>query len=250
VWTPDFADLSVSIDHFDFEILGEVTQLGASNIVGRCYSSEFFGSDPICDQFERDSGDQRIVEVRDSFINIASQINKGYDVALKYSVDVDGGALRFDTQHTFQTDAEQGLFEDTVIDTNGEFGDPKHTATYNVSFDKNDWSLNWNVNYIGAVTNEQSYFNRTGANTVTTRGRTVDVVLRSDSVMYHSFSYTRDWSDTGLTTVIGVANAFDEAPPRVTTLNLGELNTEGNSAFYSQYDWLGRRFFVNATYNF
>lgn len=250
VWTPDFADLSVSVDHFDFEILGEVTQLGASNIVGRCYSSEFFGSDPICDQFERDSGDQRIVEVRDSFINIASQINKGYDIALKYSVDVDGGALHFDTQHTFQTDAEQGLFEDTVIDTNGEFGDPKHVATYNLSFEKNDWSLNWNVNYVGAVSNEQSYFDRTGANTVTTRGRTVDVVLRSDSVMYHAFSYTRDWSDTGLTTVFGVANAFNEAPPRVTTLNLGELDTEGNSAFYSQYDWLGRRFFLNASYNF
>ena len=250
IWTPDFADLSISIDRFDFEILGEVTQLGAGNIVGRCYSSDFFGTDPICDQFERDPGDQRIVEVRDSFINIASQINTGYDIALRYTVDVDGGSFRFDTQHTFQDEAKQALFEDTVIDTNGEFGDPKHVASYNLSFDKNDWSLNWNINYVGAVSNEQSYFDRRGVNTATTRGRTVDVVLKSDSVMYHSFSFSYTLADVGLETVFGVANAFDEAPPRVTTLNLGELSTEGNSAFYSQYDWLGRRFFINASYTF
>ena len=103
---------------------------------------------------------------------------------------------------------------------------------------------------MGAVSNEQSYFDRRGVSTATTRGRTLDVVLKSDSVMYHSFSFSYTLVDVGLETVFGVANSFDEAPPRVTTLNLGELSTEGNSAFYSQYDWLGRRFFINASYTF
>lgn len=250
VWTPDFADLSVSLDRFDFEILGEVTQLGAANILGRCYSSEFFGNDPLCNQFDRDPGDQRIVEVRDSFINIASQTNKGFDFALNYTMQVAGGDLRFDTQHTFQTEAKQALFEDTVIDTNGEFGDPKHVATYNFAYSKDNWRLNWNVNYIGSVSNNQSYFDRRGVDTATSRGQVVDVVLSSESVMYHSFSYTYDFADEGLNAVVGIANAFDQAPPRVTTLNLGEVSAEGNSAFYSQYDWLGRRLFVNVSYNF
>jgi iron complex outermembrane receptor protein len=47
-----------------------------------------------------------------------------------------------------------------------------------------------------------------------------------------------------------MSNAFDQKPPNVTTLNLGELNTAGVSAFYSQYDWLGRRFFLNLTKSF
>lgn len=250
IWTPDFADLSISIDRFDFEILDEVTQLAASTILGRCYSSEFFDTDPLCDQFDRDSTDQRIDEVRASFINIASQTNTGYDIALRYTVDVDGGSFRFDTQHTFQDESQQSLFEDTVINTNGEFGDPKHVASYNMSFDKNDWSVNWNINYVGAVSNEARYLRENGTTTASYRGATIDLVLRSDSVLYHAFSYTRDWSDTGLTTVFGVANAFDEAPPRVSSINGGLLSTEGNSSFYSQYDWLGRRFFLNASYTF
>ena len=250
IWTPDFADLSVSIDHFDFEIIGEVTQLGGSNILNQCYSSEFFATDPLCNQFDRNPIDQRVETIRDSFINIASQNNKGYDIALRYSVDVDGGSFLFDTQHTFQEESSRELFAGTLTDTNGEFGDPKHVASYNMSFNKNDWSLNWNINYVGAVSNEQSYFDDRGITDTSIEGTSYDIVLRSDSVMYHSFSFTYELTDMGLTTVFGVANAFNVAPPRVTTLNFGEISNQGNSAFYSQYDWLGRRFFLNASYTF
>jgi len=250
IWTPDFADLSVSIDHFDFEIIGEVTQLGGSNILNQCYSSEFFATDPLCNQFDRNPIDQRVETIRDSFINIASQNNKGYDIALRYSVDVDGGSFLFDTQHTFQEESSRELFAGTLTDTNCEFGDPKHVASYNMSFNKNDWSLNWNINYVGAVSNEQSYFDDRGITDTVIEGTSYDIVLRSDSVMYHSFSFTYELTDMGLTTVFGVANAFNVAPPRVTTLNFGEISNQGNSAFYSQYDWLGRRFFLNASYTF
>ena len=257
VWTPEFADLSISIDHFDFDIKDEVTVLGGANIVYQCYNSEFFGSDPLCDQFDRNATDQRIDTIRDQYINIASQINSGYDVALRYSVDVDGGTFRFETQHTFQEESSRALFVDNSLDTNGEFGDPKHVASYNLSYDKNDWSLNWNINYVGAVSNMPSYERNNGVTDWTTQiehgsleTESFDIVLSSDSVMYHAFSFTYDLADAGLTTTVGVANAFDEAPPRVTTLNFGEINSMGNSAFYSQYDWLGRRFFLNASYTF
>jgi len=43
---------------------------------------------------------------------------------------------------------------------------------------------------------------------------------------------------------LGVSNIFDEHPPAVTS-GTGEYNRMGNSAFYSQYDWVGRRAFVN-----
>jgi iron complex outermembrane receptor protein len=252
IWTPDFADLSVSIDYFNIEISDEVTKLGANNIVSLCYDSEFFETDPLCDQFERDPQDgfDGIVEIRDQFINIASQINKGYDIALSYSVDTEYGQLIFDMQHTFQKEAKQALFDDNIIDNNGEFGEPAHVATYNLAIEKDNWSFNWNINYVGAVSNDQAYFDRVGKSTTTYRGDQYDVVIASDSVMYHAFSAAYEWDDSGLTTIFGVANAFDEKPPRVTTTNLGEIDTEGNSAFYSQYDWRGRRIFINASYDF
>lgn len=254
VWTPEFADLSVSVDYFDIEINDEVTQLGANQILTKCYESEFFPTDPLCDLFERDEDPntafQGVLEVRDQFINIATQINKGYDVALSYKVETEFGQLRFDTQHTFQTEAKQALFVDTIEDTNGELGDPKHVANYNLALSNDDWVFNWNINYIGGVSNNQAYFDRVGKSTATYRGEQYDIVIASESVMYHAFSLTYDWGDSGLNTIIGVANAFDKKPPRLTTLNLGEVQTQGNSAFYSQYDWYGRRFFVNVSYDF
>jgi iron complex outermembrane receptor protein len=96
------------------------------------------------------------------------------------------------------------------------------------------------------VSNVKSF----GGNTATYRGEEVRVVLDADSVMYHAFSVTRYFDDLGITAVLGIANAFDEEPPQVTTLNLGEINSEGRSAFYSQYDWLGRRFYANLIWNF
>ena len=193
---------------------------------------------------------QGIVSVQDQYINIASQINKGYDVALSYSVDTSYGNLRFDTQHTFQLESKEAFFADTVIDTNGEFGDPKHVATYNLALQNDNWVFNWNINYIGGVSNREAYEERVGKSTATYRGEQYDVVIASDSVMYHAFSVIYDWKDQGLKTAFGVANAFDKQPPQVTTLNLGELNTQGRSAFYSQYDWLGRRVFLNLSYDF
>lgn len=49
--------------------------------------------------------------------------------------------------------------------------------------------------------------------------------------------------------ILGASNVLDEEPPQVTTLG-GPLNTAGRSAFYSQYDWLGRRYFGNLTWSF
>jgi iron complex outermembrane recepter protein len=251
VWQPEFADLSLSVDYFDFLIEDEVTQLGASTIVRECYDSDNFATEPLCNQFDRNATDGRIELIRDSFINVATQSNKGYDVNITYRTDTDYGQLILSTQHTFQTESEERLFEDSDIeDTNGEFGNPKHVGNFNAILQRDDWTFNWNVRYIGEVSNYLSYGNDEEERfDATYRGEEVRVVLDADAVFYHAFSVNKEF-DEGLSATFGVANAFDQKPPRVTTLNLGELNTSGNSAFYSQYDWLGRRFFLNLSYDF
>ncbi|MDZ7645504.1 MAG: hypothetical protein U5K76_15580 [Woeseiaceae bacterium] len=56
--------------------------------------------------------------------------------------------------------------------------------------------------------------------------------------------------ENGVTVLGGVANAFDEEPPQLTRVASGnEYSMVGNSLLVSQYDPLGRRFFLNVTYS-
>jgi len=248
VWQPQFADLSVSVDYFDIEVNDEVDQLGADQIILNCYDSEFFPNEPLCGLFERVAFDQRIDNVRDSFINIASQTNRGWDFSARYRTDLPWGSLTFETQHTFQEEDERALFAETVEDLNGLLGDPDWVGRMDVTFDRGPWSYFWGANFVGSSSNHDFF----GGNTATYRGDTVRVVLKTDTVVYHAASVRRVFEDIGLDVRLGVSNVFDESPPRVTTLNLAGAQVEsiGNSAFYSQYDWLGRRFFLNLTKTF
>ena len=249
VWRPSFADLSLSVDYFDITVNNEVSQLGAQQIVTGCYNSLFYPSDPLCNLFNRipqnatnnATNAYAIDRVHDSYINIANQKNRGYDIEMAYGFRLGPGKLSITSQHTFQIYDTSALFVSTVTDTNGQFGDPKHVGNLNFTYETGPWEYYYGIEYIGPVSNVAHH----GGDTALYWGSTVHVVLKADAVTYHALSLTREFKAAGLKATLGVANMFNKNPPQVTTLNLGELNTQGNSAFYSQYDWLGRRFFLN-----
>jgi len=99
---------------------------------------------------------------------------------------------------------------------------------------------------IGEASNHDTY----GGDMASYRGTPVRVVLEAPSVMYHNLSVTRAFPDQKMVARFGVNNVMGKKPPRLTTLNLGQVNTEGNSAFYSQYNWVGRAFFLNVSKDF
>ena len=101
----------------------------------------------------------------------------------------------------------------------------------------------WGMDVIGKVSDHERF----GGDETTRRGVPVRIVLGSDAVQYHDFSVTKAF-DNGVTIVSGVSNAFDQAPPNVTTLNFGLVQSLGTAAFYSQYDMIGRRWFLNLRY--
>ena len=216
--------------------------MSASQVVAGCYLSDAFSTEPLCDQFNRDPTTGSIADIYATYINIAGQKNRGWDLRLQYRSEIPLGELVFDTQHTFQIEDSYRLYTDSIeINTNGEMGDPKWTGQVSTRLLRGDWEYNWSVNIIGDADNYDSY----QGNTATYRGETVRVVLGSGKVLYHTLSASYNLQDYETTIRFGVTNATDEAPPRVTTLGLGELSTQGNSAFYSQYNWPGRAFFLN-----
>ncbi|MDZ7645560.1 MAG: TonB-dependent receptor [Woeseiaceae bacterium] len=251
VWQPAFADLSMSVDYFDIEVTDEVDVIGARNIVVGCYDSEFFPNEPLCDLFDRNSPTDplpnAITEIRDSYINIARQHDRGVDIALRYTTEIPWGSLTIDTQHTLQLEDTVALFDATEEDKAGEAGHPDWVGNMNVTLTRDLWSFFWGVNYIGSTSNYESF----GLSEVEYYdGSTVNIDLSAEATMYHSLSVTREF-ESGYTARLGVSNVLDEEPPRMTSYGTGsEVDVLGQVVFYSQYDWFGRRYFLNVSKDF
>ena len=167
------------------------------------YYSENYPNEPLCDQFERDPVDGKVDNINDSYLNIASQINRGWDLAIRYSTEVKWGELVFDTQHTFQIeDALQLRTDSTATDYNGRMGDPKWTGNASLQLINNDWTYYWGVQMIGEASNHRTY----GGDMASYRGTPVRVVLEAPTVMYHNLSVTRAFPDQKMVARFGVNN--------------------------------------------
>jgi iron complex outermembrane receptor protein len=254
IWQPGFADLSVSFDYFNINVKDEVDQLGAEVIVDECYKSPFgFASgatEPLCNLFDRSSANFGIDNIIDNFLNIAEQSNRGFDYAVRYNTEVGTlGSLGIDLQATRQLEDTRAVFAETEEELNGLIGDPEWVGTFNISLYRGPLFVNYSGNYIGSsdTTDELP-----GNGTIQYFGVTYDAEMSTDSVVYHNFSVGYEWEEQGLTALLGVANLTGEDPPQVTTEGGTdeEINYIGNSAFYSQYDWFGRRFYLNLTLSF
>ncbi len=254
VWAPDWVDFRFSIDYFEFDIDDQIAQLGAANILSGCYNSEDFANEPLCALFERDRSSVGgatpsflVTNVTNNYINIASQVNKGVDIQAEYSRDFSMGTLTLQTEHTIQTEDELQLQPTSVpLDLNGLVGEPEWVGELSATFETGPWSLYWGMEYISETSNVEEYQRINGVTDIAINflGETVGVDLKTEPIIYHDISVSRELP-AGIDLTIGIANVFDEHPPAVTTLNLGQFNTVGTSPFVSNYDWLGRRGFIS-----
>jgi len=241
IWTPKFADLQVAVDYFDIDVKNEVTQLGAPTIVKECYKSLSFPTDKLCGLFTRDPGSHLITQITDNYINIAEQINRGIDLTVRYGVNLPWDVrMTTELQSTWQLKDTEAKFADNIVDQNGFVGDPDWTGQLNLTFAKGDWTGFWGVDMIGKSSDAETEPSQNAAGTLFYK-------VHTEFTAYHNVSLSRQfegWSITG-----GVSNLFDEHPPAI-TLNQGKYKTVGTSVLSSQYDYLGRRAFLNIRAHF
>ena len=244
IWTPTFERLSVAVDYFNIEILNEVTTLGSANIVSGCLNSVTFPSDPLCSLFQRNSTHQ-ITNVFDNFINIATQKNTGIDLTVNYrhALPLDT-RLTIDLQATWTTKNTTELLPGNTLDVNGTVGNPSFTSLANLRLDHGPYTLLWNVQWIGP-SSDARYIGPA----VSTDG-TEFYKVRTEPTVYHAVSIRREMNKW--TAIFGIANLFDEHPPALSTVPIGgkQYSTVGTSVVASQYDYLGRRVFVNLSKKF
>ena len=259
ILTPKFGFLpntriNVAVDYFNIEVKGEISQLGAANILVGCYSSNFFPTDPLCSLFTRQTTApvNAISIVHDSFINVNRQKNEGVDVTANLAQDMGSwGKLDFTAEMTWQIKDTRALFLGTEQDLNSRVGDPQWTGAFNLLWSKGTFSVYYGLNVVGGASDLPKYLKDGGsqcyATSVIFPGGYCEQ-LRVSPVIYHSVSMTKKLP--GIDITLGVTNLLNTKPPRVSVYNNGETTTLGQSVFSSQYDLIGRRGFVTVKTHF
>ena len=274
VFTPKQFDLSVAVDYFEIEVNDEVRQFGASNITFQCYSRQDFPNNPYCGLITRATGaTPQILTINNSYVNVASQKNRGIDLNVRYVNEFDFGRLQVEGEFTWQLeDKTQLLGSSTVEDFNGTtygYDGPDFTGNVNVRFTKNDWTAFWGMNIVGKgsdtgylgrdefLSTRYSTTCRNSAGTVapcttllasaaTAGGLTVigtPILYKQYTEFYmtHDLSVRKrmdKWTLQG-----GIQNVFDERPPAGST---GQFRI--GTAALNGYDMVGRSLFLRAGY--
>ncbi len=242
----------LAVDYFDIKVKDEITLLGAGNILRGCYDSAV-ADEPLCDLFTRSTTPgpdaQSVAAVTDRYVNISRQRNRGVDLSLAVDQDLGRlGALAFRAQMTWQVKDKVALFPGTVVDDNGKIGNPKWVGDFSLGWMKGGWTLFYGLDVTGAASNAADLLRAQGGDACRTSsfrpGGRFCPDVRVPATFYHSLSLSRDVADRFRIT-LGVANLFDTPPPRVSTVVTATPPVIGQApAFGTQYDYLGRRFFL------
>ncbi|MBN4939013.1 TonB-dependent receptor [Stenotrophomonas maltophilia] len=250
VFTPSFADLSVAIDYFDYDIRGQITSLGALDITTGCYGSNTFPN-RYCDLLERNPTTgpdaNSIRNIYAQYLNINQQRTRGWDMTLNWEHEFGFGKFALDSQVTYTVEDVAQLFDSAEAsglassDQLGLIGRPDLVANLGLTLTRGDWEYNWLTQYIGKTenTNLNSRF--------TYQGRPDSYRdLVADARVYHTASLSYKQADWEI--LVGVANVFNTKPALIST---GAGTRYGNTAaFATQYDLYGRTPFVRLKYKF
>lgn len=252
VFTPSFANLSASVDYFEIEVNDQIDRLGAANIVGSCYGLPVFPN-AFCNLFQRNPGSHptspyNITTVRDSYININRQLNRGYDLNVRWDGEFSFGKVEVESQFTYTIEDLELLFDSSQAsgyesnDLNGIVSRPKLVGNVRSALRRNDWTYTWFMNYVGS---SENWFLDPVAPYRGNQNAVYDI--KAESRLYHSLSvrYQADkWN-----VLVGVNNVFDREPPTMST-GAGSTRYGTVPAFATQYDWFGRSVFVRVGYRF
>ncbi|MGI9250832.1 MAG: TonB-dependent receptor plug domain-containing protein [Pseudohongiellaceae bacterium] len=201
--------LNASFDYFNFDYTDLIASSeGAQAIVNNDCMDDMIPNDP---RVTRDAGGQ-LRQVDTEFVNIGSVETNGFDMNLRYNLDVGAGSLLVDAAATYVLgfDVKDG---DDVFDGagsrnfNNNFSTiPELRGHVGGTYSWGNHTFTGKLRYIGGYTNDQSNNGKVDA------WETVDVQYN-----YFTSDLIRDGGDTRFT--FGINNLFANEPPRLTRLD-------------------------------
>lgn len=232
--------VSLAVDRFDLVVDNGVSRAGTANILQRCYDSPGFRqAGGFCRLVDARNPTSNALTVNDSYVNLATDIARGFDYTAQYTNEIGSGKLKIDLTLTeYRSQAYKLFAEDALDDTNGNVGTPKWSGQLDVKYTFKNWSAFYSMEWVDK-TSSYAYYEEDPA---TSRFK-----LNTPSYFLHSVSLTYSDSVNKWKATLGVRNLLDKKPPVISS---GVYNRVGNAPLYSGYDYLGRRLFVDVSKTF
>lgn len=263
VFTPKDWPLSIAADWWRIEVDNQVATFGAGNIVGSCYGSEDFPNDPFCSLFTREltagaPNFGQITQVRNSYVNISNQTAEGVDYNVRWQQKLGAYNFTANAQVTYMLAASSQTFRDFPADNDLDIiYSNKWVSSIDMRLERGPWTLNWSIDAFSKASNDRLFggdvFGWRGfTNCATATAAQVPSCVEARYDQTVNLHITHDLSvryvGDKYSVIAGVQNVLNEDPPLLST-GSGALR-QGNSIYLSNYDVLGRRFFVSAEYRF
>jgi outer membrane receptor protein involved in Fe transport len=232
-------DVSFAIDYFDIKIDNGVARAGFGSILQLCYDDpDFRAGGGFCNLVTRGTAaSPTSLVVNDSYVNLSSDIVKGYDFTLRYVRNIGEGQFRFNGILTKYEEQSNRLFPDDPLTVNtGSLRYPEITGAADFTYTWKSWRVRYGFEYLGKM---DSY------ELVEEDPETSTFLFKTDKYVTHNASveYKGDkWS-----IIAGVRNFTDETPPPISA---GAYNRRGNTLLYSGFDYFGRTYFINGQFSF
>lgn len=243
--------LSLSLDYFDIKVENGVADLSGGTILNRCYSDPNFDPNAgFCRFVTRDANNA--LTVVSSFVNLSEDIVKGYEFNGRYANDLLNGRFVLNARITHYTEQSSRLFpEEFLTDANGIVTQPNWVGQFDASYRRGNVTFRYGIDWVdGDHRRTYEYFafdNETGiSDPDLVQDYRDSFFLEANDYFLHNASVQFNINDRYEFT-FGVRNLFNTAPPRITATG---FNTIGNAPLYSGYDYRGRTFFANASFNF
>lgn len=234
-----FGDLSMALDYFNIEVNNGVSRLGGASILTRCYDDpQFRAGGAFCRLVDARAAGSGALVVKQGFVNLATDVVKGYDFNARYVNNVGIGKLRVNLNLTkFNTQSNKLFPEDPLDDVNGTLTNPKWSGNLDLNYEVKAWRFFWGMDWVGSQ-DSYAYLEEDPA--------TSSYLLKVPSYMTHTAAVRYKASTWEAT--VGVRNLMDKKPPSISAQ--AGYNRVGNAPLYSGYDYVGRTFYVNLTKSF
>ena len=232
-----WGDVSFAIDYYDIQVDNGVDRVGSGNILSLCYAQPNFSSQYCRLVTRAPAGTNRSLSVNNSYINVSTDVVKGYDYTLRYVRNIGPGTFRANGVFTRYTEQANKLFPDDPLESfNGIIGAPKQTGVFDFSYKWKEWQLRYGLEWIDKMSSYFYYEEDPATST-----------YKMDTPSYTRHNLSAEYKKDKWSVIVGVRNLADKEPPPISQ---GFANRVGNAPLYSGFDYVGRTWFVNGTMTF
>lgn len=233
-----WGNFSFAVDYFDIKVDNGVSRMNTSDILRLCYDDpDFRAGGGFCRLIDPRVAGTNALTVHNAYVNLATDIVRGFDYTARYSANIGSGKLRANLNLTQFKEQSNKLFaDDPLDDVNGTLTNPKFAAVFDTSYTYKEWTVRYGMEWVDGQSS-YAYYEEDPKTSI----------YKLDVPDYYTHNLSLRYKGDKWEAVIGARNLTDKTPPVISS---GITNRIGNAPLYSGYDYFGRTFFLNISKTF